>query len=238
MLPTSGTSSAVIDLTPIYPGVYDQKTLGSCISWAMMAAAFAFLHRQGPQDPAGAVLALYFWVRRIAGLPTDQDTGSTVADAYNGGKVAGFALETSYPYDVTKFADAPPAQLSMREGLQHRIQFSVLHADHRSNRRFARAGLPRRIWDGPDAIVRASRLSECEIYIHYFGSTFSFGGHGMVVIGKDDTMTFGGFTGFYRVRNQWGAAWGLLGDVWVPKALFANGTCREMMTIRRTAVQP
>jgi len=48
------------------------------------------------------------------------------------------------------------------------------------------------------------------------------GGHAICVVGWDDNLKHGNYTGFLRVRNSWGDNWGDKGYCWIPYDFF-NG---------------
>lgn len=228
-VPTTGPSSAFIDLDHLCPPVHNQGGLGSCASFMACTFFFEFLQRHARADLAASELAFYWWVRHLSGLSTEEDTGSSIADTVVAGMKVGFALATSYPYvdDDAQFKKKPPAEVDA-EALKHRLRFSYYCPSIETIDASLEQGFP--IGFGMQLTSGFEVIDGSGIYLP---KGRDIGGHAMGVIGKDDAKTAGGYKGFYKVRNQWGEDWAQQGNLWVPKRLFEDGTADEAVTARR-----
>lgn len=88
-------------------GVYDQLQLGSCVSNAVAAAIDAYLMAIGRQPFFPSRLDLYWHARKVAGLPTNEDTGAYGRDGFKVARSTGVMPERDWPYNISKFATDP-----------------------------------------------------------------------------------------------------------------------------------
>jgi hypothetical protein len=227
-LPTSGPSGDV-DLEPLMPPVHNQSSLGACASFAACEMWFEFFfYKMGLPAMSAAELAFYFWVRLAAGLPLDEDTGSSIADAARAAMLFGFAPAESYPYDIAKFAERPPAAVEALAAL-HKMLFSYVTPTIETIDASLNQGFP---------IVIGIQLTESFQTVGgdgiYIPKGKIIGGHGMGIIGVFHKMIAGGYRSFYKMRNHWGVEYGLRGNVLVPCAQVDQGLITEGITGRRT----
>jgi C1A family cysteine protease len=102
----------MIDLRDRMPPVYDQKTLNSCTGNALCAAVqYIAPYIQGSR------LFVYYNERKIENRIL-VDGGALIHDGIDSFKQYGVCLESSWPYDVSKFAVEPPDNC-YTEALQH-----------------------------------------------------------------------------------------------------------------------
>lgn len=99
-----------VDLRDRMPQVYDQGNLGSCTANAIAAAIEFELRKAGENAYTPSRLAIYYQERLIEGFP-DQDTGAEIRDGMQVINNFGAAHESLWPYDESKFAIEPPANV-------------------------------------------------------------------------------------------------------------------------------
>ncbi|HUK34633.1 MAG TPA: C1 family peptidase [Vicinamibacterales bacterium] len=217
----------LIMTVPGMPPVLDQGDLGSCAdNMGDELMEFCGLKNEG-QLADYSRLALYYWVRQQAGLPLDQDTGSSIWDVISTLESLGVCYESTWPYNPAQFA-VKPSDAAVAEAAKHK----AILAFHLPDVMTIDAALEQLFPVGFGVTLNESFESIGSDGI-YLPSGEIIGGHAMVIYGCDDTKQAGGYTGFYLVRNSWSASWGANGDCWIPKMLFDDNTAGEAATIRR-----
>lgn len=189
--------------------IYDQGNLGSCTANAI-AGAFHFSQlKQGCKDFQPARLYIYYNERAIEGT-CDQDSGAAIRDGMVACSKLGVCRETTWPYDVDKFAEKP-APACYSEGKDNLVK--------------AYARVPQTLLD-----LKAC-LNEGFPFCFGFLVLSSFmtpevaktgkmcmpkdddgvlGGHAVLCVGYDDDL------GCFIIRNSWGADWGVKGHFYMP----------------------
>ena len=99
--------------------IYDQGQLGSCTANAI-GAAFEFgLLKQGLGDFMPSRLFIYYNERAMEGT-VDTDSGAMIRDGIKSVNKQGVCPETSWTYDISKFAQKPPASC-YQEAMGHQV---------------------------------------------------------------------------------------------------------------------
>lgn len=196
---------------------YDQGELGSCSAQAA-TAAFTFVHDGGPYSR----LALYYQERVLEGT-VEHDSGAFLRDAIKVLNLQGVGLEKDWPYDISKFAVAPPA-IEVQEALENKISAYSSLADGSGieYRQCLSDGFPFIIgiqiyqdFESPE-VAQSGVISMPEYW------TQCLGGHAVTVIGYDNNFdpsahgADGKVEPYYEVRNSWGTDWGDNGHFWIP----------------------
>ena len=200
--------------------VYDQQLLESCSANAI-AGAFEFLQRKtgGKDRLTPSRLYIYYREREAEGT-TKMDSGASLRTGIKVMNKYGAPPETDWPYDVRRFADAPPSFLTGKAE-----QFQAL-----SYRRVARdfgdpaSGILTALTQGYPVIFGFS------VYESYrdaeesgrwplpgLGERVEFG-HAALIVGYEpvDGKTHA------ICRNSWGAGWGEGGYFRMPMEYVAN----------------
>ena len=99
------------------PPIWNQGQLGACTAHGSLRAFLAEAMRQGLSLPMLSRLQQYYDTRSIEGT-TSTDSGGTIRDAIKALATYGCAPESEWPYDVSRFADPPPASV-MSDARQH-----------------------------------------------------------------------------------------------------------------------
>ncbi len=94
------------DLRAHMPPVYDQGQLGSCTANAIGGAMEYVRTRQGESDFMPSRLFIYYNERVVEGT-TSSDSGAQIRDGIKVVNTEGVCPESSWPYDITKFAVRP-----------------------------------------------------------------------------------------------------------------------------------
>ncbi|MDR3531945.1 MAG: C1 family peptidase [Rhodopila sp.] len=206
---------AQVDLRPQCPAVYDQGQLGSCTGngWAG-AAEFLLLKQQSP-DFTPSRLFIYY-NERVLDNDVPTDAGASISDGAHVVSTQGCPNETLWPYDITKFTDAPP-QSAYQDGLQHlALQVQQVSQDLTSMKEVLASGLPIVIGFTVFESFESDQVTATGIVPMPGHHEQQVGGHCVVLVGYDDSQSR------FIVRNSWGAAWGIAGYCLMPYAYLTN----------------
>ena len=197
---------AAYDLNGFLGPVKDQQTLGACTAFSRTGYAEYLYRKFKNQQPVFSPKFLYYKERERDGtLP--QDAGSTGETAFWTFHDVGCCLESSDPYDVSTFNDAPTqAQLDeaakFKHGSEHTLQTvdEVRHAIASDYPVLIGVSLCESFEDGDWGQSWVMPQPQGDV----------IGGHEIYIKGYDDNAKF------FSVRNSWGSAWGNTGDFWMP----------------------
>src|SRR5579859_693009 len=98
-----------VDLRPGCPPVYDQGQLGSCTANAIAAALQFDELKQKETSPFEPSRLFIYYNERVIENTVSSDSGAMIRDGIKSVGSTGYCPETEWPYDITKFADQPPA---------------------------------------------------------------------------------------------------------------------------------
>jgi C1A family cysteine protease len=197
--------------------VYDQGSLGACTAHALVGAVeYLSLRQQREGVPVyDAVrpsrLGLYWDERNTEGTLA-TDAGAVLSDGVGVLGRLGWRTEDEWPYDVTRFADAPAGFF-----LTQRLTSSTPLGHDVDEIRYKLAlGYPvafgaavfEQIMDAPNGAIALP-------------SGDSIGGHAMLLVGYDDDAQV------FLVRNSWGTSWGDNGYGTIPYAYIRDATLTD-----------
>lgn len=196
-----------VDLRPKLPPCWDQGQLGSCTAFALTGAV-AFLH-----GFVGSQLWLYY-KERVIEHSTKQDAGAEIRDGIKVLAKCGLPPEDSWPYDITKFAQRPPAK-------SYKQAKTDLITEYR--RLSGLSGYLDCLATGSPFVIGISVYESFESNaVAKTGdvpmpgpSEQCLGGHAICVVGYRED-------GRFIVRNSWGTDWGDQGHFTLPPDYLAN----------------
>lgn len=226
-VPPQPTLPPSADLRGYNLPVYDQGELGSCTAFAIAKGLREFLELQAGR-PATPLSALWLYRHeRMAEQDVPDDAGANLVDGLWTLTNSGCAPDGLWPYDVAKFADAPPAEADAAaaafkvERTMHFVDGDVDGVKHCLGSGFPVAvGLQFYAAFQSEAVAANGQVpmpTEGEQCL---------GGHAVLVVG---------FTGDgkFIVRNSWGPDWGDRGHFYIDEAYLRQyGT--EFWTARLT----
>lgn len=105
----AGANYQPVDLRPDMPSIFDQESLGSCGSQAMVGA---MMFDQGPAHEMLSRLFLYYQTRLLMG-DTEDDTGVSNEQLVSAAEEFGVCPETLWPYDTSTFTNPPTAEMAV-----------------------------------------------------------------------------------------------------------------------------
>src|SRR5688500_11454235 len=92
-----------VDLRPKMPPIWDQGSIGSCTAHSTAAQCW-YLDETAPYEPSR--LYIYYNTRILEGT-IKWDSGATIRNSIKSVVKYGFAPETSWMYDVSKYKLKP-----------------------------------------------------------------------------------------------------------------------------------
>lgn len=207
-----------------FPTDYDQGPLGSC-----GPNSLAETYEHDFQGVKFSRLFAYYFTRATED-DLDEDDGVTIPDLLDIAHTMGLPLEETWPYDVTRWRDAPTI-VALVEAIKHRVQRQdvIDGIDHllfeldREQPVMMGFGVPASMQDsagGADStaatgLVRVPSTTDPKI-----------GGHCVNAIGFDRAR------GLVRCTCHYGAGFGDGGTIWLPFEHWTSGNVWDMRAIR------
>jgi len=191
------------------PPVFDQGDLGSCTANALCGVIGHDINQNG-QYFIGSRLFLYYNERRMEHDIPD-DAGADLSDGVIVLEKYGICPETEWQYDITKFANAPPANC-YRDALVHKaLTVKNIQQDAFSMKQSLMNNAPFvvgiSVYDSfeSDAVAASGNVPMPNVTTEK-----CLGGHAIVCVGYDDTKQV------WIMRNSWGNGWGDKGYFYLP----------------------
>ena len=207
---------ATVDLRSKCVGVYDQKSLGSCVSNAVASAHKFDQKKQGAKiiiDPAR--LFIYYNARLLEGT-VNSDSGSSIRDGIKSIAKYGACLEGTWPYVVSKYK-AKPSATAYTEGEKHQaVQYYRLNQTLDDMKQCLAEGYPFEFGFQVYSSFVSSSVTKTGIVNMPTKSEKILGGHGVLACGCDDT------TQRFIVLNSWGSDFGDHGFFTIPYDYLTN----------------
>jgi hypothetical protein len=225
-----------VDLRAGCGPVRDQGSLGACTAFAF-ADALAFLEiRDGLPPTAFSPLYIYYNERALEGT-IPYDAGAVLADGIRSLSQGhdGACYEASWPYDVSKFAEKPPAPFYI-EGQRHEIL--VAESIQPVNNAYQLADMKDCLASGYPFVFgfsvfesfESAEVARTGVAPMPAPGERILGGHAMMACSYDDaTQRIG-------CQNSWGAAWGASGFCSLPYAFMGASWpayIADLWTIRK-----
>jgi len=200
-----------IELRSKMPPIGDQGQLGSCTAWASMAAYRYELDRQKLTDFDPSELAQYYWTRALEGT-TRSDAGGTIRDAIKVIAKTGAAPEALWPYDIAKFAKAPPTSVKQAANHHLALEYQAVPQSLNAVKSALAAGFPVVIGIGVYESFESTTVAHTGIVPMPSPNEGFLGGHALVLFGYNDAMQP------FTTRNSWSTSFGDGGYVYLPYA--------------------
>ena len=220
-----------VDLRSQFPPPYDQGMLGSCTANAI-AGALQFLEgKEGAAQPVmPSRLFIYYNERRLEGS-TGSDSGAQIRDGIKTVVAEGFCPEAEWPYDITRFAQEPPATCyadALRERVSEYLRLTPATVPLLT---CLASGYPFVFGFTVYESFESPRVAQTGVAELPAGSERVVGGHAVVAVGYDQTA------GRFLVRNSWGSRWGMEGYFTMPYQYLTDPMlAADFWTIRRVPV--
>lgn len=194
-----------VDLSPKMPPTLDQGNLGACVSNASSNCLRFLLGKELQKEFQPSRLYIYFNARvLIEKSPADEDTGISIKDACKAIAKYCDCNETIWPYDISKFSDAPPLVAYQNAKLYGKFVYSSVTQNLTSIKQALAQGYP--IVFGIqvyESFELAQTLSTGEVPMPNTSTEQLLGGHGIALVGYDDSIQK------FTFQNSWGTSVGL-----------------------------
>lgn len=225
--PQQWDGTAFVDLAAQFPeDPYDQLQLGSCVPNGAAACADYARARSGLTPfRRPSRLFIYWQGRKRGGYPTGSDTGLQIRDGFQVLAKDGAPPEADWEYDITRFAEQPPAQAYTDAAHDEALIYGAVapgDVDH-----VIASGLPVAFGFTVHSSFESEQVARTGIApAPHFWET-EVGGHCMVATstlrrGRDIGPDAVARRWYRKCRNSWGVGWGLQGHVWVPESVFEH----------------
>lgn len=193
-------------LPAMWPDIFDQGNLGSCVANAWSAAMYFALAKEKAAPLILSRLFLYYNAR--GGIA--EDTGTTIRDGIKSVAKLGDCKETTWPYDLTRWTDKP-SEVAFGEAIKRKaIEYSRLVTLDDMLHCLAN-GYP--IVYGMSVYAPFEELDSRHFVLPMPTKTDEYlGGHALCIVGYDQPAKH------FIVRNSWGPDWGQKGYFMLPFA--------------------
>jgi C1A family cysteine protease len=222
---------ASVDLRPGMPSVYDQGDLGSCTANAIGAACEFDLMKNKQSAFMPSRLYIYYNERNLEGTPA-EDSGAEIRDGMIVVNAQGVAPESIWPYDVSKFAVEPPAEVYRAATKDFVTGYYRVDQTEPAIKTCLAQGYPVVFGFTVYSAFESDEVEKTGVLDVPAASESVLGGHAVLCVGYTED-------GYYLVRNSWGANWGpfhgyfkmaaayledkdLASDLWVVKTIYTQ----------------
>lgn len=147
----------------------------------------------------------YYATRKVEGT-ISEDSGATIRDTIKAGALYGVADESTWPYDVSKFAVEPPKSV-WEAAASHKVTsyHSIADGDVATMKSTLASGFLIEFgFQVYDYMMSAEMAKKGFLPVPAKGESMQ-GGHAVVLVGYDDSKQA------FLVRNSWGTGWGIQG---------------------------
>jgi C1A family cysteine protease len=222
-LPTS------VDLTSKCPPVYDQGQLGSCTGNSIAGAIQFEQMKQNLNSFTPSRLFIYY-NERVLENTVNSDSGAQIRDGMKVVAKLGAPPETDWPYDITKFADKPPA-IAFTDAAKNKVT-----SYQRVNRSLSQfkgclaSGYPFVFGFTVYDSFESTTVAQTGHASMALPNEQVAGGHAVMAVGYDDQNQW------FIVRNSWGNTWGMNGYFTLPyQYLLETNLSDDFWTVRLVA---
>lgn len=215
------------DLRHGYPTPpYDQGQLGSCVGNGVAADVEFVRAKESLPNFVPSRLMIYYNARLMDGTQ-DSDVGAQVRDGIKSMFTQGACPESEWPYDVSKFADAP-SDLAVAAARKDRaFAYYRVTQTLKLMKTSLTLGFPIVLGFSVYEGFESNAVAQTGVVPMPGASENLLGGHCVNVCGHDDASRR------FMCRNSWGEAWGQGGYFTMPYDYLLNtDLCSDLWTIR------
>jgi len=206
------------DISPSFPHSLDQQRLGACLFNAGSNALKYLLEKEKVSVFQPSRLYLYWNTRvNVEHGPANEDTGACVRDLCKGLSKYHACNEEIWPYDISKFSEAPPLLAYKDANIHKKIQYHSIPLNLNAIKHavFQRAPIliGIQIYESFESLEVAKTGL---VPIPDIKKENQLGGHALLLIGWNDHMKC------FIIQNSWGVNWGSNGCCFIPYDYILN----------------
>ena len=210
------------------PAIDDQKNLGACTGFALIAVLqIDELNQQQPPiaDPFHpSPLFVYYNERKIQHtIPVDS--GSTISIGIRSISTTGYCPESLWPYNPSLFAQQPPLEC-YQSAKVHKALKSQRITSMIQMKAFLASGLPVAFGFTVYQSFESQAVASTGIVPMPQAGEAILGGHAVACIGYDDSKQW------FIVRNSWSASWGDQGHFYLPYGYVLGGYASDFWVVQ------
>jgi C1A family cysteine protease len=215
------------DLRADCPPVYDQGQLGSCTANAIGGAIEFDQMKQKLADVfVPSRLFIYYNERSIEGTVA-SDSGAQIRDGIKSVSAQGACHETLWPYDISKFADQPPANCYDDGAKNKAVTYQRVVQNPTQLKGCLASGYPFVFGFTVYESFESQEVAKTGHASMPGSGEKTLGGHAVMAVGYDDASQW------FIVRNSWNTTWGMAGYFTLPYAyLTQQELSSDFWTIR------
>ena len=216
----------MVDLRAQCPPVYDQGQLGSCTANSIGGAMEFEQIKQGLTGFVPSRLFIYYQ-ERVMENTVNSDSGAQIRDGMKVVAKEGAPPETDWPYDISKFAEKPPAQAYTDAAKDKVLSYQRVSRILNQMKGCLASGYPFVFgFTVYDSFESAAVAHSGHASMPQPGEQVA-GGHAVVAVGYDDANQW------FIARNSWGVNWGMKGYFTLPyQYLLEANLSDDFWTIR------
>jgi C1A family cysteine protease len=213
-----------IDLRSTCPPIVDQLALGSCTSNAFVGTLGYLMIKDKVKFAPMSRLFLYY-NERVIENSVMSDAGAMLRDGIKTLVRQGICTETSWPYDITKFANKPTKSCYV-EALTHQVlsYTRIITLDDMLS--CLSSGFPFVCGISVYESFESDVVAKTGVVPMPSQNEALLGGHAVVCVGYDNTNKI------FMMRNSWGTGWGMQGYFTIPFDYMLRYS-NDMWSIRR-----
>lgn len=217
-----------VDLRPHMSSIYDQESLGSCISNSI-CSAFIFDQISKNLPPFNPSRMFLYYNERFSKGMQNIDSGSSIRDSIKCINKFGICKENQWPYQINYFTTQPNKKCYTDAKFKKCLKYKKLD---NSNIKCLKACLS----SGKPFIFGFSVYSSFEdptiwnpkvdaMPIPNPNKESLLGGHSVLAVGYSDKRKC------FIIKNSWGKKWGLDGYFFMPYSFIISKQCDDFWTI-------
>ncbi|MBO9540948.1 C1 family peptidase [bacterium] len=212
-LPNRALLPASVDLrtTGKVSPVYDQGQLGACTAFAMGKGLRETLTNMSGA-PSQSLSAMYLYYKERERMGTiNEDSGAMMVDGMEVLKANGNALDSTMPYVVSKFKEAPSAKAEAEAAAFKIEDFTLLNGLDQLKAELAK-GNPGVFGYTVYKSFMTPAVAKTGMMPMPKPGEQILGGHAVFIVGYDDAKQV------LIIKNSWGGGWGDKGYFYMPYA--------------------
>ncbi|MBL0388557.1 C1 family peptidase [Tumebacillus sp. ITR2] len=211
------------------PPVGDQGQQGSCVAWSTAYYQKSYGHGLTSSYSSTNEFSPSFVYNQLNG---GVDGGLYPSDAYNLLVSKGDTTLSKMPYNQYDYTTKPNSTQLADAALHKNISSTNIFQGAGGGSATVRTAVKNALYgtSGDHKLVgiaipvypefdNAQNNTTYVIDAHKSGET-SRGGHMITIVGYDDNKVYNGYTGAFKIINQWGTGWGNAGYSWISYDMF------------------